>query len=279
MEMDLATLKAVKELLEKNQIAPLKRYGQNFLTDGNIADKIAAAAVPEGACALEIGPGLGALTQRLIARCKTVAAYEIDSGLVRALNGTFKGETKLKLFHGDFLKADIGGELKNLMDGDIYAAANLPYYATTDCIMKLMESALPIKAITVMVQKEFAQRLLAPPGNPEYGILNAAVNLFANVSVLFDVSPECFFPAPHVGSSVVRFEMKGVDRDYAARYLRTVKGLFAARRKTVKSNLRQEFGLPGEEAEAILRNSGINENARAETLSVIDFEKLTIYLK
>jgi 16S rRNA (adenine1518-N6/adenine1519-N6)-dimethyltransferase len=277
--MNIASSGAVKELLQKFAVAPLKRYGQNFLTDANIAEKIAASAVPEGACALEIGPGLGALTQRLLARCRCVAAYEIDSGLVRALGETFKGEEKLKVFHKDFLKADIEADIPPLLEGDIYVAANLPYYVTTDCIMKLLESGLDIKAITVMVQKEFAERLLAAPGGEDYGMLNAAVNFFADASVLFDVAPTCFFPAPHVGSSVVRLEMKGVDKEYAKEYLGTLRCMFAAKRKTARSNLRQSLGLTVAEADAVLQESGINENARAETLSVIDFENITKNLK
>jgi 16S rRNA (adenine1518-N6/adenine1519-N6)-dimethyltransferase len=273
--MNIASPKAVKELLEAFSIAPLKRFGQNFLIDANIADKIAACAMPEGACALEIGPGLGALTQRLASRCRAVAAYEIDSGLVRALKSTFKKEKRLTVFHEDFLKADIERELSALPDGGIYVAANLPYYITTDCIMKLLSSGLDIKSITVMVQKEFAQRLLAPPGGAEYGMLNAAVNFFANIKTLFPVAPSCFFPEPHVESIVMQLEMKDVDKRYAQKYLLTLKGLFAAKRKTIKSNLRQSFGLSAEQADAVLKGAGLEENARAETLSVIDFQKIT----
>jgi 16S rRNA (adenine1518-N6/adenine1519-N6)-dimethyltransferase len=277
--MNIASPASVKELLEKFQVAPLKRYGQNFLTDGNIADKIAAMAVPEGACVLEIGPGLGALTQRLLGRCSSVAAYEIDSGLVRALGETFRDEKHLTVFHKDFLKADIESDLPPLLAGDIYVAANLPYYVTTDCIMKLLESDLHIKSMTVMVQKEFAQRLLAGPGSDDYGIMNAIVNFFASVKVLFDVAPACFFPEPHVGSTVVKIEMKDVDRNYAKDYVLTVKSLFAAKRKTVKSNLRQALSLSSEDAQTVLQEAGVQESARAETLSVADFEHITRILK
>jgi 16S rRNA (adenine1518-N6/adenine1519-N6)-dimethyltransferase len=276
--MNIASPGAVKELLEKYSVAPLKRFGQNFLTDANIADKIAEAAVPEGAFALEIGPGLGSLTQRLARRCRYVAAYEIDSGLVRALNSTFKDENNLKVIHGDFLKADIDKQVPALLSGDIYVAANLPYYVTTDCIMKLLVSGLAIKTITVMVQKEFAERLLASPGSAEYGALNAAVSFFADTETLFDVSPSCFFPAPHVGSTVIRLKMRGADITEARDYLFTVKSLFAARRKTVKSNLKQ-LGLSGEQAEAVLRDAGIDENARAETLDMAEFQKISENLK
>ncbi len=274
MEMNIASPKSVIELLEKHSIAPLKRYGQNFLTDGNIADKIAEAAVPKGAFALEIGPGLGALTQRLLERCGMVAAYEIDSGLVRSLKETFEGETRLKIFHEDFLKADIQSELKQLMPGGIYVAANLPYYITTDCIMKLICSGLGIKAITVMVQTEFAERMLALPGSAQYGMLGAITGFLASAAVLFDVVPSCFYPKPHVGSSVVRLEMKEVDFEYAKKYLLIVKSLFSARRKTVKSNLRHALGLTAEQAETVLKSAEIEENARAESLSAADIQRV-----
>lgn len=277
--MNIASPGAVNALLEKYNIAPLKRYGQNFLIDGNIGDMIAAAAAPEGACVLEIGPGLGALTQRLLERCKSVAAYEIDSGLVRVLKGEFEGESRLALFHKDFLKADIESDIPPVLTGDIYVAANLPYYATTDCIMKLLLSGLNIKTITVMVQKEFAQRLLATPGSEEYGALNAVVNALASTDVLFDVAPTCFFPKPHVGSSVVALKLRGVDREYAKRYLFTVNGLFAARRKTVKNNLRQALGLSNEEAEEVLKSAGVDESARAETLDIGKIQKISENIK
>lgn len=272
--MNLASPKTVKELLEKYSLAPLKRYGQNFLIDGNIADKIAEAAVPKGAFALEIGPGLGALTQRLLKRCDMVAAYEIDSGLVRSLKDTFEGETRLKLFHEDFLKADIQSEIKQLTPGDVYVAANLPYYITTDCVMKLICSGLGIKSITLMVQTEFAEKMLALPGSAQYGMLGAIVEFFASAEVLFDVAPSCFYPKPHVGSSVVRLEMKEVDFEYAKKYLLVLKSLYSARRKTVKSNLRHALGLTAEQAETVLKSAEIDDNARAETLSAADVQRI-----
>lgn len=267
--------KEVKALLERYSIAPLKRFGQNFLIDANIAEKTAQAAAPEGSYVLEIGPGLGALTSRLVMRAKAAAAYEIDSGLIRALGDLYKRNDNITFFHEDFLKADIESELPPLLNGEIYVAANLPYYITTDCVMKLLTADLNIKRITVMVQKEFTQRLLAAPGSGEYGILSAAVSYLATAKVLMDVSPECFYPAPGVSSSVVALEPKYIDREQARDYLSTVKRLFAARRKTVKSNLRQSYGLSGEEADSVTAEAGIQENARAETLGVMELLKIT----
>lgn len=275
----VTSIKEVKALFERYSIAPLKRYGQNFLIDGNIADKIAEAAAPEGEFALEIGPGLGALTSRLIQRAKAAAAYEIDSGLMRALGDIFKGADNISFFHEDFLKADIENQLPPLLGGEIYVAANLPYYITTGCIMKLLTSGLDIKRITVMVQKEFTQRLYAAPGSENYGILSAAVSYLASAETLFDVSPDCFYPKPGVSSAVITLEPKRIEKEKAKDYLSTVKKLFAARRKTVKSNLKLSYGLSNEQADIIIKEAGIQENARAENLNVTELVKITNVLK
>jgi 16S rRNA (adenine1518-N6/adenine1519-N6)-dimethyltransferase len=258
--------------MERFGIAPLKKYGQNFLIDGNVADKIAEAAAPEGACVLEVGPGLGALTQRLLRRASAVAAYEIDAGLCRALGGLFEGEGRFSLIHEDFLKADLKKDLLPLLgDNDLYVAANLPYYITSPCIMKLVSCGLPIRRITVMVQKEVAQRICAAPGSADYGSISAAVTYFAEPRLLFTVSATCFYPQPEVSSAVMTLSMRDTLPGDAQNYLATVRALFAMRRKTVRSNLRQSFSLSPEEAEALLASAGVDGDARAEDLSVSDF--------
>lgn len=267
--------KVLMALMSRYGVAPLKRFGQNFLIDGNIAAAIAAAAVPPGACALEIGPGFGALTGRLLGRAEKLAAYEIDAGLCAALRDIFSDAPQLSLFHRDFLKADIDADIGGLFgDAPIYAAANLPYYITSPCIMKLLTAGLRIETITVMVQREVAERICAPAGSADYGALSAAVGYFAEPELLMRVSPSCFYPRPDVTSAVVRLKKK--PRSAAGRdaYLQTVRGLFAMRRKTVRSNLRQSFGLDMREAGAVLKAAGIDGNARAETLGVEDFERI-----
>ena len=230
--MNITSPKTVNEMMKRYGIAPLKKFGQNFLIDGNIADKIADASLPkmqEGKeiLALEIGPGLGALTQRLLQRAKKVAAYEIDAGLVRALGDTFAGEDDFTLFHQDFLKAEIEKDIAGLAKGmHIYASANLPYYITSPCIMKLLESGLDIKRITVMIQKEVAQRICAAPGDSEYGAISAAVAYFADAKMLFSVSPGCFYPKPDVSSAVMSLDVK---RSYSEQ----AKRLPAGRKRTV----------------------------------------------
>lgn len=280
MNINVTSPKVLKDLMEEYGIAPLKKLGQNFLVDGNIADKIAEAAVPEGACALEIGPGFGALTIRLLRRAQGVAAYEIDAGLARALTALFADEPRLRLLHKDFLKADLGAELGDVFSGrDVYVAANLPYYITSACIMALLSAKLNIKMITVMVQKEVADRICASPGSKDYGALTAVIGYYAVPKRLFNVSPGCFYPKPDVDSAVAQMEIVPREGEDDAAYLRTVKGLFAMRRKMVKSNLRQSFGLSAEDANTVLKNIGIDENARAEMLSVNDFIRVSRELR
>lgn len=271
MFINVTSPRVLKELMAQYGVAPLKKLGQNFLVDGNIADKIAMAAAPEGACVLEIGPGFGALTSRLLARGGEVAAYEIDAGLCRALGAIFEDEPRFHLFHQDFLKADINQELGALFSGrDIYVSANLPYYITSPCIMALLTARLNIRRITVMVQREVADRLCAAPGSKDYGVLTVAAGFFSAPQRLFNVSPSCFYPKPEVESAVVQMEVvPHQDVDFDA-YMNTVKALFAMRRKTVKSNLRTA-GLEMQQAESVLKAAGIEENARAETLGVKDF--------
>jgi len=279
MNNNVTSPTVLKTLMDKYGVAPLKRFGQNFLIDGNIAGHIAQAAVPNGACVLEIGPGMGALTSRLLARASAVAAYEIDAGLSAALRDMYAEEPRFHLFHQDFLKADLIKDLEGLFMGEeVYVAANLPYYITSPCIMKLVESKLNIVSITVMVQKEVAERLCAKPGSRDYGAISAAVGYYADPKLLFNVSAGCFYPKPDVASAVVGLTVKKkVEIDEA--YLKTVKSLFAMRRKTVKSNLRQSFGLSSEAAADVLREAEIDENARAEMLSVKDFKRIACILK
>jgi 16S rRNA (adenine1518-N6/adenine1519-N6)-dimethyltransferase len=275
MEYNITSPKAVKQILEEYSLAPLKRLGQNFLVDGNIAGKIAEEAVPaEGACVIEIGPGLGALTERLIKRAKNVMAYEIDSGLTRALGSIFASADNLDIIHKDFLKADMESDIGSYSKEGIYAAANLPYYITTPCIMKLIESNLNIKRITVLVQKEVAEKICASPGDKDYCALSAAVSLCSHPEIKFTVPSSCFYPSPEVSSSLLTMEMNDIGYEEKHGCLELIKSLFSMRRKTVKSNLRQVLKLSREDSERILQYLGIDENARAETLGVIDFRNL-----
>jgi 16S rRNA (adenine1518-N6/adenine1519-N6)-dimethyltransferase len=274
MEYSLTSPKKIRELLDEFSLAPLKRLGQNFLIDGNIAGMIVGAALPEGAVALEVGPGLGALTERLVKRAGRVVSYEVDSGLFKALSRIFYETDNLELIHEDFLKADIDSRLSLYSAEGIYAAASLPYYITTPCIMKLLESRLNIKSITVLVQKEVALKICAAPGDKDYCALSASARLCSDAEILFPVPSSCFYPSPNVDSSVLRLEMNETGQEEKQGCLALIKNVFAMRRKTVKSNIKQAYELSGEVAGEVLKETGIDENARAETLSVTDFKKL-----
>lgn len=280
MNENVTSPKVLKALMSRYGIAPLKRFGQNFLIDGNIADNIANAAVPKDACALEIGPGFGALTGRLLKRSSMLAAYEIDAGLAAALREIYADAPFFYLFHKDFLKAELEQDLKSLTgDRPLYIAANLPYYITSPCILKLLTSKLNIKMLTVMVQLEVAERLCAPAGSRQYGALSAAAGFYAESKMLMRVSASCFYPRPDVASAVVQMKKREQTGAGADAYLKTVKALFAMRRKTVKSNLRQNFGLDMQTAQSVLEAAGVDENSRAEMLGVADFEHLSTVLE
>ncbi|MFA5674983.1 MAG: 16S rRNA (adenine(1518)-N(6)/adenine(1519)-N(6))-dimethyltransferase RsmA [Christensenellales bacterium] len=268
--------KALAALMKKYNIAPLKRFGQNFLIDGNIAEKIAAAAAPGIGRVLEIGPGFGALTQKLLARAEELAAYEIDAGLYAALKNILSTEVNFTLFHKDFLKADIEADLNKVFGrNNIFVAANLPYYITSPCIMKLLESKLNIEMITVMVQKEVAERICAGEGSRNFGAFSAAVGFFAETKLLMRVSASCFYPKPDVESAVVQLKRKIRSGVSADAYLKTVKILFAMRRKTVLSNLRKGLGIDKALAESVLKAAQIDSNLRAENLGVDDLIRIS----
>lgn len=280
MEYNVTSPKVLCELMDRYNIAPLKRFGQNFLIDGNIADNIVAASVPEGACVLEIGPGFGALTQRLLKRTQRLAAYEIDAGLCAALRDMYKDAAHFTLIHTDFLKAEIEADLKSVFgNAPVYVAANLPYYITSPCILKILESQFDIRMVTVMVQKEVADRICAKAGSGDYGALSAMVGYYAEPNLLMRVSSSCFFPKPDVASAVVQLKTKSIRGKDASEYQRTVKALFHMRRKTVKSNLRQAFGLDVQQAVDVLNDAHIDPNMRAEMLDVDAFERITAALK
>ena len=276
---DVTSPAAVRALLKEKGLSPNKGLGQNFLCDAGIIRKIAdASGVTKADAVLEIGPGLGALTRELCERAERVVAVEIDAGLAEVLKETLSDKGNATVLHADFLKCDLGALHRALGGGPFRVAANLPYYITSPCIMALLTARLNIRRITVMVQREVADRLCAAPGSKDYGVLTVAAGFFSAPQRLFNVSPSCFYPRPEVESAVVQMEIAPQqDMDFEA-FMDTVKALFAMRRKTVKSNLRTA-GLEPQQTEAVLKAAGIDENARAETLSVRDFIAISRELK
>lgn len=270
--------KTTARLLAKYGLAPLKKFGQNFLIDPNITGKIADTMnLTKEDSVFEVGPGLGALTLALASRAKKVVCVEIDRGFIAALKEILADTPNVTVIKGDILKTDIGAIAKEHFNGSFSACGNLPYYITAGSILKLIESGA--KDVTVMVQKEVADRLSAPPGNKNYGVLTASIRYYAQPKTLFSVSKNCFYPSPDVESAIVRMDLAGphfpVPREL---YLKTVRAAFAARRKTVYNNFAAMLGRKsalGDPAGEALIACGIDPCARAENLSPEDFLCLT----
>lgn len=272
---ELYSPKVISELLKKYQLAPLKKLGQNFLRDENIVSKIAEAAVRPGENALEIGPGLGVLTQALARRAKKVVAVEIDKGMVQVLSQTLEGLENTQVLWQDFLKADLQGIAREHFGGEPFAVVgNLPYYITSKCLLAVLEAQAPVLRFTAMVQKEVAERLMAGPGDVNYGAITASVAYYGRVQQLFTVSRNCFLPAPDVDSAVIGIEPKAQFCVPREDYTRIVRGLFAQRRKTLQNNMKNSLQMKNEEIELALSEAKIPANARAENLSPEDFAKL-----
>lgn len=270
--MNVCSPKVVAELLQKYKLAPLKNLGQNFLTDGNIARKIANAALPEGSLALEVGMGLGALTRELAERAQKLAAVEIDRGFINAAAETLAGLDNVSVIEADILEADIAAICGEYFSGRrFYVCGNLPYYITAPVIMRFLESGLPIAALTAMVQKEVAQKLTAKPGDSGYGAITAACAYFGTPEYLFDVSKNCFYPKPKVDSAVFRILTDDAEKTPYEYYSRVVKAAFSMRRKTLFNNLKPLFG---ENTAQILEECGINPSARAQDIAPEGFLRI-----
>ena len=261
----LSSPKKIKETLEQFGLSPLKKLGQNFLKDANVTRRIAEAAVLPGEDVLEIGPGLGALTDVLAERAGRVVAVEIDSGMTRALSHTLAHRNNVTVLHADILKTDIKKVAEEYFSGSFAVAGNLPYYITSKCLFAVLESGAPVTRFTAMVQKEVAERLAAKAGDKDYGALTASIAYYGAVQKILNVPAGCFLPEPDVDSAVIQLTpSKTMDVERKI-YARTVKALFAMRRKTVQNNLKAMLG--AEEASAALELAGIDPKARAETLS------------
>ncbi|MDD4600084.1 Ribosomal RNA small subunit methyltransferase A [bioreactor metagenome] len=248
-----------------------KKLGQNFLIDEEIVEGIVEAAeIQPGDTILEIGPGIGTLTQGLAESGCKVVAVELDNRLIDVLGKTLAGYDNVRVVHGDILKIDISREI---MAERYKVVANLPYYITTPIIMGLLEQRLPIERLVTMVQKEVAERMVAPPGGKDYGALSVAVQYYTQPEIMFIVPPSSFIPAPSVESAVIRCVVRKeppVDILDERKFFRVVKAAFAQRRKTFTNNLKGA-GIPAEQVQAILAEAGIDGSRRGETLSLDEF--------
>jgi len=272
--INLTSPREIQKLLSDHGLAPLKKFGQNFLCDENIITKIVdSMELTEESNVLEVGTGLGALTQALTERAYHVVSVEIDKGLAQIDRELFRKIPNATLVEGDILTFDIG-ELGKKYFGKqpFYVCGNLPYYITTPILMALLESGAPIISITAMVQKEVAQRLAAKPGDSAYGAITAACNYFTHPTVLFNVSKNCFLPAPEVDSAMIRLELtKPLDVNHAL-YTKVVRAAFSMRRKTIFNNLKQMVA--ANTLMLVLEQTGIDPGARAQDVSAEDFSSI-----
>lgn len=279
---NLANPQETIAVLQKYQFNFQKKFGQNFLIDTRVLEKImdAAEAGPED-CILEIGPGIGTMTQMLAERARKVIAVEIDNNLIPILQDTLQAYDNVKIIHNDILKLDLKQLVQEENDGrPIKVVANLPYYITTPIIMGLFEADVPLESITVMVQKEVADRMKSGPGSKDYGALSLAVQYYSRPELAANVPPNCFIPRPNVGSAVIclhRHAEPPVEVDDEKLMFSLIRASFNQRRKTMLNSLNnsQELSFNKEQITAALEAVGLKSNIRGEALTLEQFAALS----
>ena len=281
----LGSPSATKEIINKYSFAFQKKFGQNFLIDSNILENIVSAAnITKEDFVLEIGPGIGTMTQYLCEAARQVVAVEIDKMLIPILKDTLSEYDNVEVINQDVLKLDIKALAQEKNNGKpIKVVANLPYYITTPIIMGLFESKVPIESITIMVQKEVADRMQTGPGSKDYGALSLAVQYYADAKVQLNVSASCFMPRPNVDSAVIKLtahEKPVVDVDEALMF-KVIRASFNQRRKTLVNGLKNssELDYTKEEIVQAIKAIGKEENIRGEKLTLEEFAALSNSLK
>ena len=269
------------EVLQKYNFNFQKKFGQNFLIDTRVLEEIIdAAEITKDDFVLEIGPGIGTMTQYLCEAAREVVAVEIDTNLIPILKDTLSAYDNVEVLNQDILKVDIASLAKERNnDRPIKVVANLPYYITTPIIMGLFESRVPIDSITIMVQKEVADRMQEGPGSKEYGALSLAVQYYAKPEIVVNVPPSCFMPQPKVGSAVIRLtrhEQSPVEVEDEKLMFQVIRASFNQRRKTLANGLNNfgGFGLSKEEIQTCIEELGVPVNIRGEALSLEQFAEL-----
>ena len=280
---NLTNILTIKDLLSRHGFTFSKALGQNFLVNPSVCPRMAQySGADKGVGVIEVGPGFGVLTHELCKRADKVVSIELDKRLMPVLEETMSEHENFKVINEDILKVDLHKLIKEEFDGmSVVVCANLPYYITSPVIMKLLEDKLPVKAITVMVQKEAAQRLCAQVGTRESSAITVAVNYYSEPNLLFHVSRGSFMPAPNVDSAVIRLDISEkprVNSNSEKMFFSVVKAAFAQRRKTVVNSISSTMGLPKSVVTEALISSGIEENVRAEKLTLPDFAKISDYL-
>ena len=269
-------------VLQKHQFTFQKKFGQNFLIDTHVLDKIIRSAeISRDDMVLEIGPGIGTMTQYLACAAGKVIAVEIDRALIPILEDTLEGYDNVRVINGDILKIDLPKLVEEENGGrPIKVVANLPYYITTPIIMGLFEGDVPLKSITVMVQKEVADRMQAAPGSKDYGALSLAVQYYAKPYIAANVPQNCFMPRPRIGSAVIRlerYETPPVEVKDEKLLFSIIRASFNQRRKTLANGLKNsaELDFAKEEIEAAIEKLGKGASVRGETLTLEEFAELS----
>ena len=271
----IASPQVTQHILNRFKLRADKKLGQNFLIDENVVHQIVAAAeLSEADTVLEVGPGIGTLTQGLAESKARVVAVELDTRLLPVLATTLNGYDNVRVVHGDILKVNI---MEEVGAPSFKVCANLPYYITTPIIFALLEKRLPMERLVAMVQKEVAERMAAQPGGKEYGALSVAIQYYTEPKIAFIVPPTSFIPAPAVDSAVIvckRREKPPVEVCDEGLFFRVVKAAFSLRRKMLSNSLKN-MGIKSEQVAKWLELAGVDGKRRAETLSLEEFAKLT----
>ncbi|MFF3924340.1 16S rRNA (adenine(1518)-N(6)/adenine(1519)-N(6))-dimethyltransferase RsmA [Paenibacillus lactis] len=280
---DISTPRRTKEIIARHGFSFKKSLGQNFLIDQNILGKIVeAAGLDKEKGALEIGPGIGALTEKLAQMAGAVTAVEIDQRLIPILKEVLEPYDNVKVHHGDVLKVDLNELFRQDFAevGKVSVVANLPYYVTTPILMKLLEEKLPLENIVVMIQKEVAERMAAAPGSKDYGSLSIAVQYYSEPKLVCIVPHTVFIPQPNVESAVIRLAVREeppVSVEDESFFFEVVQASFAQRRKTIANNLKSRFFADEgrERLEQLLEEAGLDPKRRGETLSIEEYARLS----
>ena len=279
---ELSNFKNTQEIIKKHNFSIQKKYGQNFLIDEHVLNKIIAAAeLTEDDYVIEIGTGIGTMTERMAPECKHVTAIEIDKELIPILSETLSGFDNVDIINEDVLKVDLNKLIAERNDNKpVKVVANLPYYITTPIIMSLLENKIPIDTITVMVQKEVADRMMVGPGTKDYGALSLAVQYYAKPYIVANVPMNCFIPRPNVASAVIRLtchkEPPVTVKDEKLMF-NLIRASFNQRRKTLINGISNFSGLSftKEQVAMALNSIGLSENIRGEALDLEKFAKLS----
>ncbi len=276
---DLSDVGVVKEILYRHGFSLSKSLGQNFLIDPDICPAMAkASGAKKGVGVLEIGPGIGILTAEIAKLAEKVVAVELDKRLLPILDETLAEFDNIEIINADILKLDLMKLIEEKFSGmRVVVCANLPYYITSPVIMLLLESRIPVEAVTVMVQKEAAERLCAQVGNRQAGAVTVAVDYYSQAKKIFDVSKHSFIPSPKVDSCVVRFDVRTeppVSVKNEAGFFKMVKAAFGQRRKTAANGISAGTGIEKEQITAAIERAGFDPNVRAESLKMDELAKL-----